>query len=86
MLARWARVEPATAFKPSRFRNGLDLEVFFLLHHLDAALDRERERSLRALHRHRVSADRGADALRQIDGLSSNSRHDEFLKNSVRRN
>jgi hypothetical protein len=70
MFARCARVAPAIAF---RTRVSFHFQVLVLLHDLDAALDRQGQRALGALHRNGVRTDRGADTLREIDRLFCDS-------------
>src|SRR5450631_2777243 len=56
---------------------GLDREMLVLLHDLDAALERERQRTLGTLDRDRFTANGDGYALREIDRLFCNSRHSE---------
>ena len=48
-------------------------QMLVLLHDLDAALDRQRQRALGALHRDGIRANRGTDTLREIYRLFCDS-------------
>src|SRR5882757_8820881 len=61
--------------QPFGGRTRLDREVLVLLYHLDAALERERQRTLGAFDRDGVYADGDGHALRQIYRLFCDSRH-----------
>src|SRR6266851_685832 len=62
-----------------RTRVGFHFQMLVLLHDFDAALERQRQRALGALHRDGIRTDRGADTLREIYRHFCDSRHDETL-------
>jgi len=63
------------------FRAGfrLHFQMLVLLHDLDAALQGQGKGALGSFERHGFRADRGGDALRQVDRHFCNSRHSETL-------
>src|ERR1022692_3391965 len=70
--------------QPFRGRIGLDGQMLVLELDLDAALEREGERTLRTLNRDGVRTNRGAHTLRQIYRLFCDSRHSEILNKCLR--